>query len=357
MTLMNRPDETLIRQTVEALDGFRPAARALRELGYDISESGIRGMMKRWQETQDSSPTTDFELGLPGGVQHHMDPDRLIQRRIREYKEKESAFLRERLIPVRVKMDGPIGLGFMGDPHVDDDGTDLEQLFSHVDLFDGSNEGLYAGCIGDAANNWVGGLARLWSEQSTSAAEARVIVTEFLTRVRWLFYIHGNHDVWNGGNNLINAILGNGASIKKESNTRLKLVFPNGKDCKIYAAHSFPGKSMWSEVYGAAKKAQLDGTYNIFASGHIHTSGYAHGFHESNDLMWHAIQIASYKKIDRYAEELGLDRKDLYNCPVALIDPYATSEINFIRWEFDPHEAAERLAWMRDRFKQGKSSE
>lgn len=351
---MNRPNEDLIRQTVEAVQGYRPAARKLRELGFDVSESGIRRMFKNWSEDTESAP--DFEIGLPGGKQFSIDPKELIKRRIAQYTEKKKAFEREKLIPIGVKIDGPIGLGFMGDPHVDDDGTDLEELFSHVDLFDGRNEGLYAGCIGDAANNWVGGLARLWSEQSTSAAEARVIVTEFLTRICWLFYIHGNHDVWNGGNNLINAILGNGAAIKRENNTRLDLRFPNGKHCRIYAAHTFPGKSMWSEVYGAAKKAQLDGTYNIFASGHIHTSGYAHGFHESNNIMWHAIQIASYKKIDRYADELGLDRKDLYNCPVALIDPYAKDEINFIRWEFDPHEGAERLKWMRSRYNQGKSS-
>jgi len=351
---MSRPDESLIRQTVEALGGNRPAARALRELGFDISESSIRRMFGRISENQPMQP--DFELDLPGGVQNSINIDKLIQRRISEYETKKQAFDREKLIPVNVKMDGPIGLGFMGDPHVDDDGTDLAELFGHVDLFDGRNEGLYAGCIGDAANNWVGGLARLWSEQSTSAAEARAIVTEFLTRVRWLFYIHGNHDVWNGGNNLINAILGNGAAIKKESKVRMKLQFPNGRDLKIYAVHGFQGKSMWSEVYGAAKKAQLDGTHDIYVAGHIHTSGYAHGWHEGNEKMWHAMQVASYKKIDRYAEELNLEPKDLYNCPVALIDPYATSDINFIRWEFDPYEGAERLKWMRQRYAQSKSA-
>lgn len=351
---MKRPNEDLIRQTVEAMDGFRPAARALRELGFNVSESGIRAMFKRWADTPETGP--DFEIGLPGGVQYGIDPQKLIERRIQQFNDKKKAFDREKIIPVNVRMDGPIGLGFMGDPHVDDDGTDLEQLFSHVDLFDGRNEGLFAGCIGDAANNWVGGLARLWSEQSTSAAEARVIITAFLTRVHWMFYIHGNHDVWNGGNNLINAILGSGAAIKKESKIRMALKFPNGRDLRIYAVHGFAGKSMWSEVYGAAKKAQLDGTHDIFVAGHIHTSGYAHGWHDSNEKMWHALQVASYKKIDRYAEELNLEPKDLYNCPVAIIDPYATNPVNYIRWEFDPHEGAERLKWMRGRFNQGKSS-
>ena len=72
--------------------------------------------------------------------------------------------------------------------------------------------------------------------------------------------------------------------------------------------------------------------------------------------MWHAVQIASYKKIDDYVEELNLERKDLYNAPVALIDPNASSPINFIRFEFDPHEAAERLRWMRSRWEMSKTA-
>src|SRR5690606_35290865 len=116
-------------------------------------------------------------------------------------------------------------------------------------------------------------------------------------------------------------------------------------------------KSMWSEVFGAAKTAQLDGEqHDIYVGGHIHTSGYAHGMRPSSGRMWHAIQVASYKKIDRYAEALNLDPKDLYNCPVALIDPHATSEVNFVRFQFDPKEGAERLKWMRKRWKEGKSA-
>lgn len=348
---MDRPNEQLIKQAVQEMGGFRPAARFLREQGYIISESGIRGMYKRWQEDE-----PEFEVDLPGGRQaSDIDIDELIARRIQQYKLKREIYDRERIIPVSVRTDGPIGLGFMGDPHVDDDGTDLEELFRHVDLFDGSTEGLFAGCIGDVFNNWQGRLARLWADQSTSAAEARAIVSEFLNRIRWLFYIHGNHDAWAGGNNLINEILGSNAAIRKDARVRLGLKFPNGRTCKIYGAHHFPGKSMWSEAYGAAKKAQLDGTHNIYVSGHIHTSGYAHGWHEGNQMMWHAIQVASYKKLDRYAEELNLEPKDLYNCPVAIIDPYAKSEVNFIRWEFDPEEGADRLKWMRSRFNSGKS--
>lgn len=669
---MNRPSETLIKQAVNTTGGFRPAARFLREQGFDISESGIRGMMKRWEDDD-----TDFELETP--ISSEIDIDALIARRIEQFSIKKQIREREQILPVRVKLDGPIGLGFMGDPHIDDDGTDIQQLFDHVDLFGKHNEGLFACNLGDVSNNWIGKLSHLWSEQSTSAAESRALVNEFLGRTNWLFYIHGNHDCldeatelltqrgwinhtdirstdvvlglnpetneaewqpiqavirkqgtelkqlnglrmdlsctenhrilhavypnkggklqyktaselsgknfsipvaapvstpgsslsddeirlsawlvtdshktedgyyilyqskpemvsqielllyksnieythfvrvrapeeikgrivksalpahefhilaastdyikslapctsrlpawvfemddrqfsiflneyiaadgswysgggrngaivygektiledlqilcltrgvsanisqdnrgswrlnvcfkrfssfnkttgvfktvpysgavwclsvpltnfmirrngkphftgncWGGGNNLLTQILAQNAAITKEHRVRVGLRLPNGRNVKIHAAHGFRGKSMWSEVYGAARVAQLDGDHHdIYAGGHIHTSGYAHGMRPSSGRMWHAIQVASYKKFDRYADELGLDSKDLYNCPVALIDPNATSDINFIRWEFDPHEGAERLRWMRNRWNAGKSA-
>lgn len=348
---MARPNEDLIKQAIEKMGGFRPAARFLREQGYDISESGIRSMNKRWADA-------DFEIDLPGGkMESEIDVDALIERRITQFERKLEVHERQQLIGVTVKTDGPIGLALAGDWHLDDDGTDLKQVLDHVSLIDGSVEGMFAGNIGDVFNNWAGRLARLYAEQSTSSAESIALVKEILTRVKWMFYINGNHDLWGGGGDLLAGILANSAAIHKSTKARMHLKFPSGRDLKIYAVHGFAGKSMWSEVYGAAKKAQLDGEHHdIYVGGHIHTSGYAHGMRPSSGKIWHALQVASYKKLDRYAEELNLDSKDLYNMPVALIDPYATSDLNYIRFEFDPHEGAERLKWMRQRWRAGKSA-
>ncbi|MBC2806650.1 hypothetical protein C3Y94_026210 [Rhizobium ruizarguesonis] len=346
-----RPSEDLIKNTVNEMGGFRPAARRLRENGYDISESGIRSMFKRWSDP-DAEP--DLELEVP--IESDIDVRKLIERRIEQFARKSAIHQREQLLPVKCNVDGPIGLGFFGDMHLDDDGTDLAEVLAHVDLFDGSNEGLFAANVGDSFNNWAGRLARLYSEQSTSSAEAIALVKEVLTRISWMFYINGNHDLWGQGGDILAGVLANSALVHKSNKVRLQLNLPNGRNLKIYAVHGFQGKSMWSEVYGAAKKAQLDGEHHdIYVGGHIHTSGYAHGMRPSSGKIWHALQVASYKKLDRYAEELNLDAKDMYNCPVALIDPYAEKPINYIRWEFDPHEAAERLKWMRARWRSGKT--
>jgi UDP-2,3-diacylglucosamine pyrophosphatase LpxH len=348
-----RPTEELIRTAIQEMGGFRPAARYLRENGYDISESGIRSMNKRWQ-----SDEFELEMEYPEGEpEAPIDIEALISRRIEQFARKRTNYEREKLIHVRVNRDGPIGLGFFGDMHLDDDGTDLESVLRDVDLFDGRHEGLFAGNVGDVFNNWAGRLARLYSEQSTSSAESLALVEHVLTRIQWLYYHDGNHDLWGQGGDLLKLILRNHAVVHKSNRIRLALRLPNGRNVKVYSVHGFQGKSMWSEVYGAAKKAQLDGEHHdIYVGGHIHTSGYTHGRRPNSDRIWHALQVASYKKIDRYAEELNLDAKDLYACPVALIDPNAKTEINFIRFEFDPHEAALRLKWMRDRWASGKSA-
>jgi hypothetical protein len=350
---MPRPTEQLVIDTVRLAGGNRPAARLLNDQGWDISESAIRRMFGKMQGDEGQG----FSVDLPGGTMaSDIDIEELISRRKAQYERKLENHTREKIVPIRVHMDGPIGIGFVGDPHVDDDGTDIAQVFDHARIFDGRNPGMFAGNIGDITNNWAGRLARLWGDQSTSAAEARALATEYLQMVRWLFFISGNHDCWQGGSDILSYILQQNAPVKKDARVRMAIRLPNGRNVKIFAAHHFPGRSAWSEVYGGAKRAQLDGANDIYVSGHIHTSGYTHGWNDPQSRMWHALQIASYKKLDDYVEELNLERKDLYNCPVALIDPYATSDINFIRFEFDPHEAAERLKWMRTRWEQAKTT-
>ena len=86
--------------------------------------------------------------------------EELIARREKQFERKRAAKEARRLIPVAINIDGPFGVCHMGDPHVDDDGTDLAKLRSHLDVCN-QTEGLFAACVGDYSNNWVGRLARL----------------------------------------------------------------------------------------------------------------------------------------------------------------------------------------------------
>lgn len=344
-----KPDLRTVRQAVDTAGGFRPAERALRAEGFEISERTIRRLLADLAE--------DNGRGFSVEPTPEVDVNDLIAKRAAVFAKKQAVKQFNKLVPVQVHLDGPIGLGLMGDPHIDSDGCNIELLMKHCEIFDGRNEGLFAGLLGDMWNNWGGRLARLWSEQTTDGAEARALVEHFLNRVYWMFAIYGNHDLWSGHSNILEPMLKNQAGVVRDWRLRLGLKFPNGKTCKIYAAHGFPGKSMYLQNMGAVKKAVFDGQHDIYVSGHTHVAGYSFGTHPGSDKTWHAVQVGTYKEIDSFGDQIGAEDYNAYTCPVALIDPEARSPLNFIRWEFDPEQAADRLSWMRKRWSVNKSCE
>jgi len=123
--------------------------------------------------------------------------EELVQIRKRQFEAKKNHEESAKLIPVKIKIDGAIGLLHFGDPHVDDDGTDIAALERHTQLV-ADTPGLFACNVGDTLNNWTGRLARLYGEQGTSAAQAWRLAEWFVGRCDWLYMIGGNHDLWSG---------------------------------------------------------------------------------------------------------------------------------------------------------------
>ena len=84
--------------------------------------------------------------------------------------------------------------------------------------------------------------------------------------------------------------------------------------------------------------------------GHIHTSGYQVLKDPASGLVSHALQVASFKVIDKFANKMGLDNKNIFNCPVTIIDPqYNDDDNRLITTIFDPEEGSEYLTWKRNK--------
>jgi hypothetical protein len=335
---MDLNDIQALRRIVAQAGGFRPAERYLRSEGFEISEKTLRRRLRE-------EPEDDYEVSE---VPDRLDVNALIVERQRKFEELRRFADATQVRTVRLRSNAPIGIGFMGDAHIDDEGTNITKLLSHADLFAGQHSGLYGAFLGDVWNNWVGRLTRLWADQSTSALEAQALIEYFFNIPKWLFVLQGNHDLWNTKQDIIEYML-KSTPIVAPHEQHVRLEFPNGRQIMIHARHKFPGHSQWTKQFGQIKAATLGGQADIYVGGDKHVSGYSNGWHDGQKRMWHAIQVASYKEIDEYPVELGLNPADLYQCPVAVIDPKATSPLNLIRWEFDPHEGAKRLAWIRSR--------
>lgn len=291
--------------------------------------------------------TRDFEIDdLPSELPTAAD---LIKRRREQFRRKADAKEARKLVPVRVKIDGPFGLALPGDPHLDDDGTDIAQIERHIDIIN-RTEGLLAGNIGDYSNNWIGRLARLYGQQSTSAAEAWVLVEWYVRAVQWLFLLGGNHDLWSGDGDPIKW-MARQARVQYEANgMRLGLTLPNGRVIRINGRHDFSGRSQWNTAHGPAKAAQLGWRDHVLVCGHTHVSGYQILRDPASGLISHAIRVGSYKTFDRYAEEKGLPNQTISPCVVVVVQPDAPDDSPRLITVFqDVETGADFLTFLRKR--------
>lgn len=356
------PPDRLAREAQLAAQALREhgsVAEAARALGWSWST------FKRRLEEAQAQPPYDFAQAeaplprrpfeapaLPTG---QVDLETLLAQRRQQFQHKMDAHAARRLIPVRVNVDGPFGIGHMGDPHVDDDGCDIPTIERHIRIFK-ANPHLFPATVGDVANNWIGRLARLWAEQSTSQAQAAALVEWFLTSLDWLYIIWGNHDDWGGFSAAMARMLGGAQPVIAESaGARLDLRTPNGRSFRVNARHDFKGHSQWNTAHGPAKAAQMGWRDHILTCGHLHTSGYQVLKCPATGLISHAIRVASYKTIDRYAVELGLPDQNIFVCPVTIIDPaFADDDPRCVTVLFDPEEGSEYLLWKRRKWEQNR---
>lgn len=275
----------------------------------------------------------------------------LIKRNKAKFERKHAAKEARKLIPIKIKTEGAIGIAHFGDPHVDDDGTNIGLIEEHVALIN-KTEGLFAGNVGDITNNWIGRLARLYAQQTTTAAEAWLLAEWLLNACPWLYIIGGNHDMWSGAGDPLKWIAAQGGQPYEPHGVRLELQFPNGKKVRINARHDFKGHSMWNTAHGVSKAAQMGWRDHILTCGHTHVSGYQVLKDPSTGLISHAIRTASYKVYDSYAEEKGLPDQNIFMCPVTIIRPeFEDDDPRLITTFFEPYTAAEFLTWVRTKNK------
>ena len=312
----------------------------MRSRGYDIPISTYQpGRQIPNEEAFEFTPIPDDDVSI----------DELIEQRKRKFQHKREHEEASKLIPIRIKISGPIGLLHFGDPHVDDDGTDIEALERHTELCR-KVEGLFACNVGDTTNNWVGRLARLYGEQATSAAQAWKLAEWFVDRCRWLYMLGGNHDAWSGSGDPLKWIARQQNTMYKSSEARIALKFPNGAEVRVNARHDHAGSSIWNPAHGPMKAAMLGTRDHIYVAGHKHESAYSVLKDPINGITMHLLKVASYKVYDRFAKEKGFRDNALSPCAVTTINPLLPpSHPDMVKVWWEPEEGAEYLTWLRNR--------
>lgn len=272
--------------------------------------------------------------------------DDLLAQRKQRFEFKARHYSGTRLIPVKIKIGGPICVAHFGDPHVDDDGCNISELERNKTVVT-ETRGMFAANVGDQSNNWIGRLARLYGQQSTSARDAWRLCEWFVGNTDWLYLVGGNHDAWSGDGDPLKWIIRTTASIHLKTSVRLALRFPNGREVRINARHDFPGNSMWNPAHGPMRAAQMGWRDHILTCGHRHVNGYGILKCPASGVISHAIRVSSYKQVDSYAMEKGFPDGNISPCVATIIDPDAQHERDLVQVFHSVDFAADYLKYLR----------
>ena len=316
--------------------------KKMKAKGYIVPESTYQqGAVKQDVEKPGFSftPLPDDDVPI----------EELIEQRKRKFLHKREHEEASKLIPIKVKLGGAIGLLHFGDPHVDDDGCDIGAIERHTALVN-KTEGLFACNVGDTTNNWCGRLARLYADQSTSAAQAWKIAEWFVGRCDWLYMIAGNHDLWSGSGDPLKWIAKQQNSLYKSSEARIALRFPNGMEVRVNARHDHSGSSIWNPAHGPMKAAIMGTRDHIYVAGHKHESAYSVLKDAITGITMHAVKVASYKVYDRYAKDRGFRDNALSPCVLTTINPdLPPDHPDLVKVWWEPEEGADYLSFLRRR--------
>ena len=287
------------------------------------------------------------QIDVPDLPDEELSVDELVEWRIKQFHQNRIAHEARRCVPVKVKIPGPVGILWFGDPHVDDDGTDLDALRKHTELA-ATTQGLFAANVGDTTNNWTGRLAKLYAQQGTSAKHAWMLAEWFVRRCPWLVIIGGNHDMWAGAGDPMNWIAKGQTFLHEPSEARFSLNFPNGRSVIVNSRHDFSGHSQWNPAHGPMKAAQLGGKDHIYVAGHKHISGYGIVKCPATGRVSHSMLVGSYKLMDRYAKDKGFRDQSLSPCVLTVIDPsLPDTDADMIKVFWNPYEGADYLTYKR----------
>lgn len=331
------------------IDKYGPreaAARISAELGVPVTFNAAR-MARR--DKPRIIPVGECEIEQP--EPDEVPLDELIEARKRRFAQKRMHEETASLIGINVKSNLPLGILLHGDPHVDDDGTDIALLEEYLDLQAGT-DGLYGASVGDATNNWVGRLAKLYGDQSTSAREAWRLAEWFIGKGRgkWLYLVGGNHDLWSGSGDPLHWIAGQAHALYQGSEARVALRFPNKAEVRINCRHDFAGASIYNPAHGPMKALTWGIRDHVAVCGHKHTSGQGIVKDPDSKAACLALQVGSYKTFDRYAKDRGFRDQMLGPACLLVIDPALPStHPGRVLPFWDPRQGAEYLGWLRKR--------
>jgi hypothetical protein len=249
--------------------------------------------------------------------------------------------------------DGPFMIIALGDEHLDNPGTDLKLFERWISYLD-RNKHITGWSMGDVLDFWLKVLGYLYGQSQTAAPEGLILLEHYLDQIGEDLdaSVGGNHDKWNGADNVLARMMEERGVLHRSNSLRVRYRCPNGREITINARHSWPGRSQWNEVHGLKKAARTGVRDTILLGGHTHVSGESVEKDPVTGKITFCYQVASFKIIDDYADDLGLMDRHVSPAVALVIDPRRPDhDPELVKHFYEPEAAAQYLGMLRRGFK------
>lgn len=303
------------------------------------------------REMDEADQSDDVEYEHPTLVSEAIGVEDLIEARKAAYVRAAEAKAARLWMRFNVKIDGPFGLAFVGDPHMDDPHCNWPALDRDVKLIR-DTPALYGVGGGDYTNAWAGRLQRLYADQSVTRAQSWQLAQWFFGQKKkngqsiWWALIKGNHDMWNGSADPLDW-MERGAAPLEDWRIRFRAITPGGLEVPFDIAHNHKGSSIWNPLHGPMREAQLASQARVYLSNHLHNWGCFESEHDKvPGYVYWACRARGYKRFDSHAEVGGFGDQEYGASIVAIVDPARTGP-QMVRCFPDIEEAVDFLKFKR----------
>jgi transposase-like protein len=275
----------------------------------------------------------------------------IVQARKAEYERLRTAGDGRTIRTIHMADDKPYAVFFLGDPHLDNPGTDLALWERWINPLNYRRH-IHGFGLGDWLDNWLRVLGHLYSTAETTAPEGWILLEHYLDQIgeHLIASVAGNHDDWSGHSDVLGMLMAKHDVVHRSKSLRVALVGPNGRRITIGSRHRWTGNSMWNEVHAIKKAARLGQRDNILVGGDKHISGDGREKDPDTGRITHCFQVSAFKLIDDYADDKGFLDRHVSPAIAAVIDPSRPdADPELVKHFYEPEAAVDYLSHLRRR--------
>ena len=150
MSISRAEAENLLR-----IHGTVKAAARASGIPYTTLQGRLNGAKDRKAQTAETYLKTKeaSDLIFPDLPSSELPAEQLIEQACKRFEGHQEARDARRWMEIKVKSNKPIGVAFVGDPHIDNNGCNWPLLRRDIKILE-DTEGLYAVNVGDLVDNW-----------------------------------------------------------------------------------------------------------------------------------------------------------------------------------------------------------